>query len=406
MQTQLAAAPAVPDHVPRALIWNHDVDGYAAQLDDPYRVARVLHDGPEIVWASGAAWGMPGWLPTRFALVDEVFRDFKRFTSRDQTETKKMLDVDWALNPLEFDPPEHGVYRRILQPLFQPSVVNQRDARLRAICDDLMRPFLDKGGCEFVADFSTLFPSHVFLHIMGMPIGRLGEFRALEDGYVHETTFELRAEAMRAIMRVMGEIADEKRRSPGDDIISHIVTTELDGRPLNKGEVLGMCMLLYFGGLDTVVSQLGWYLRHLAQDQPLQARLRADPGKIPRATEEFLRLYGSTVSEDCEFHGVQMKAGDRIALPVFLAHRDPRQYSNPDQFDLDRPARHITFATGAHNCLGVHFARREINIVLERFLACFDNIRIAEGASVTWHTQGGSWGLDRLPLVWERRTAA
>jgi cytochrome P450 len=314
--------------------------------------------------------------------------------------------VDWALNPMEFDPPDHAIYRRVLQPWFQPSVINHLDATIREGCESIIRPFADRGHCEFVGEFASKFPSQITLKLLGLPLDRVDAFLELEHDYLRGEVAEKIA-AAGAILRCLEEVVEEKRRAPSDDLISRIVTAEIDGRRLNHGEVMGMCMLLYIGGLDTVTSSLGWYLRHLAQDQALQSRLRANPKEIPLAIEELLRLYGVSgtnrhVAKDCEFHGVTMKAGDRIAVPAMLAGRDPDRYQNPNVFDINRNNRHITFGTGVHNCLGSHLARREIRVVIEEFLARFTNIRIADGGTVAWLTEGiGPWGVSHLPLAWD-----
>jgi cytochrome P450 len=103
---------------------------------------------------------------------------------------------------------------------------------------------------------------------------------------------------------------------------------------------------------------------------------------------------------DLEFHGVPMKSGDRILLPTYLAGRDPAQFPNPDVVDPNRRPRHLTFATGIHFCIGAHLARREIRIVLEEILSRFRNIRIPEGETPTWQTDG-VWSMTRLPLIWD-----
>jgi cytochrome P450 len=189
-------------------------------------------------------------------------------------------------------------------------------------------------------------------------------------------------------------------------MVSMIANGEIDGRRLTDDEARGMCIMLYIGGLDSVTSGLGWYKRHLALDRELQVRLRRDPSLIPDAIEEFVRAYGTnstmrTLTADTTFHGVAMKQGDIVVLPTFFASRDPREYAAPHRFDIARRARSMTFATGAHNCAGVHLAKREIRIVLEEFLSRFDNIRIPEGQSAVWTTQT-IWGVKQLPLEWDK----
>jgi cytochrome P450 len=146
-------------------------------------------------------------------------------------------------------------------------------------------------------------------------------------------------------------------------------------------------------------------MRHLAIDQALQTRLRNRPQDIPAAVEEFTRAYGvsapsRTVAKDMVFHGVAMKKGEDVLLPTYLAGRDPRAWRNPHVIDLDRKPRHVTFGSGAHVCLGVHLAKREMRIMIESFLSRMNNIHIPEGEPFEYHTSS-TMGLDRLALAWD-----
>jgi cytochrome P450 len=184
-----------------------------------------------------------------------------------------------------------------------------------------------------------------------------------------------------------------------------IINGQVKGRSLDHGEIMGMVMVLYFGGLDTVLSSLGWYFRHLAMDPALQQRLRDNPDDIAGATDDLLRAYGvvgtrRTVVKDVEIDGVLLKKGDAVLMPGYLACRDERQYTNPHVVDPDRKTRHLTLATGVHNCLGAHLAKREIRIVLEEWLSRFQNIRITEGSEQAWDS-AGVWAMTKLSLAWD-----
>jgi cytochrome P450 len=139
----------------------------------------------------------------------------------------------------------------------------------------------------------------------------------------------------------------------------------------------------------------------------LQQRLRDDPGVINDAVEELVRAHGVVITarrviRDCEFHGVQMKTGDLIALPAATASRDPDEYAEPHLIDFDREnTRNLSFAAGPHRCIGSHLARREIKIAIEEWIARAPNLRldpqrpsVAHGSVVV--------GLETLPLRWDR----
>jgi cytochrome P450 len=405
MSTAAESLPWLPDHVAPDLAWDNLLYGYAGSFDDPFVGASTLHEGPDIIYAKGAYRDMPGWLLTRYDHIEEVFQDPTHFSSAGWAQTRTLFGVDWDQNPLEIDPPAHKGYRQILQPSFQPSAINQLESIVRQTACELIDKFKGNGGCEFVSEFSALFPSYIFLELMGMPREKLPEFMEWEKDLFRGSSDEIRAAGGRRIIKYMEDYSAERRARPKGDVVSKIVTARLGDRPLDHGEILGMCVLLYVGGLDTVMSSLGWYFRHLANDQTLQSRLKDNPQDIPLAVDEFLRAFGITGTRrrltcDYEFHGVLMKEGEWVTLPTYLASRDPRQYSDPHTIDIDRKARHLTLATGIHNCLGIHLAKREIKVVLEEFLSRFSNIRIPDGEQAEWHT-GVVWGLDRLPLVWD-----
>lgn len=397
---------AIPPHVPDALVWNHDINAFARELDDPFVATSRLYDGPDLIYSPGTARGNPCWIPTRYQLIHDIFMDAKRFSSEQNIGVNVLLGVDWRLNPLEIDPPAHMAYRQVLQPWFQPSAVKELEAMIRRVARELIAAFEDKGGCEYVDSFASLFPSYVFLELLGLPRSMLPQFFEWEHTFIRSPDIGARIAAARGIKDYLESYLEERRDDPRDDLVSAILSAQIKGRPLDHGEIMGMVMVLYFGGLDTVASSIGWYMRHLAMDRALQVRLRENPDEISGAVDDMLRAYGvvatrRTVTEDLSIGGVEMRKGDFVLMPGYLASRDPRQYDDPHTVDPARKARHLTLATGVHNCLGAHLAKREIAIVLEEFLARFDNIRIPEGEHDEWQTEG-VWAVTRLPLVWDR----
>jgi cytochrome P450 len=393
--------------VPPELFWDHSFAEFARELPDPYLAAARLHDGPDIIWAQDASYGNAGWILTRHALIREAFMDSEHFSSaRTSSAVGQLLGVTWRLNPLEFDPPVHQVYRQILNPYFSPRAVNGLDSAVREVCDALISQFERRGSGEFIDDFATAFPAYVFMALMGMPRAMLPQFLEWEQALMRGTENSARVTGARSILHYLESFADEQRANPQTDLMKGIFAARIDGNPLNADEVMGMLFLLYIGGLDTVYSTLGWVMRQLSGDPLLQERLRANSEDIPLAIDEFSRAFGvaapgRTVAKDFTFHGVSMRRGDTVLLPTYLASRDPRAFENPHVIDIDRRTRNnLSFATGPHTCLGMHLARREIRIVLEELLARLRNIRLPAGEPYEFHT-GSVLGIDRLRLVWE-----
>ncbi len=411
MATTPQSVTPVPNHVPPDIVWDRDYDEFAAEKPDPFRHVGELHDGPDVLWVRGLNNGpqgrRSGWLPTRYALIREVLTDTDHFASGGDEGMMSVIGADWKLIPLELDPPQQQQYRKVLEPFFSPASINALDASVREACDELIDNFDDPNGCEFASEFGEKFPSHIFLDLLGMPREKLPDFLRWERGMLRPEKPEQAVQAMTEIARYLETFITGQKNNPRSDLMKGIVSARFMGeRPLTDTEMLSICYILYIGGLDTVYSTLGWIMWHVAQDKPLQDRLRDNPDDITKAVEELLRAYSAAstqrrVKRDMNFHGVEMRAGDIVQVSLPLAARDPQAYEDPHRVDIDRPTRHIAFGTGPHTCLGLRLAKREIRIVLEAFLSRFRNIRIPAGEMHSFHT-GNVFGIDRLPLEWDR----
>ena len=395
----------VPDHVPADLVWDHDYEAFASEDRDPFRRVGQLHSGPDILWARVIDRRNSGWIPTRNVLIREVLTDHEHFSS-EHGQFMAAIGRDWKLIPLEYDPPQQQLYRKALEPFFSPSNVNALDGAVRKACDELIAGFKDENSCEFVGEFAERFPSYIFLDLMGMPRERLADFLAWERGMLRPASAAQQVAAMTSILAYLEEFVREQTRKPTSDLMKGIVSARYNNeRPLTDTEMLSVCYLMYIGGLDTVYSTLSWIFWYLAHDLALQNRLRENPSDMTAAIEELLRAFSAASSQrrvvkDLDFHGVRMRAGDRVLTSLPLAGRDPQAYDDPHTVDIERPARHIAFGTGPHTCLGLRLAKREIRIALEAFLSRYSNLRMPKGATYTFHTSN-VFGIDHLPLEWD-----
>ena len=395
-----------PDHVPPELYWDNDLIAFTAELDDPFVAGGRLHDGPDMIWAREVGFGRSAWIPTRYALQEEVFSDYENFTSEGIMGLNEMLGVDWAMIPIELDPPRQTLYRQVINPLFSPRAVNGMEADIRATCDALISAFEPRGECEFISEFSIKFPTYVFLSFMGLPRDMAPQFLEWDHTLWRSEDPEVRTHCARAILHYLEGFVEEQRGNPASHFMRGLFEGTIEGRPLTTDEILGISYLVYTAGLDTVYSSLGWYMRHLAGDQALQERLRANPDDIPKAANELLRAFCvvsgvRTATRDMDFHGVDVRRGDLVCLPTYIAARDPRAFDDPHRIDIDRQPKVLAFGTGHHTCVGAHLARREIKIVLESFLSRFRNIRIPEGEAYRYHSGAAVVGVDYLPLTWD-----
>jgi cytochrome P450 len=196
----------------------------------------------------------------------------------------------------------------------------------------------------------------------------------------------------------------KRKVEPGDDLLSDLLHSEVEGVPVEESVVLGVAALVLIAGVDTTWSAIGSSLWHLAGHPDDRRRMVAEPDVMPLAVEELLRAYSPVtmarvVTEDVEFEGCPMKAGDKVLMNFPAANRDPDAFDNADQVVLDRELnRHVAFGSGIHRCAGSNLARMELRVALEEWLRRIPEFRLADGAEVTW-AGGQVRGPRQLPVV-------
>jgi cytochrome P450 len=323
-------------------------------------------------------------------------------------------DPPYKWIPIMLDPPDHTKWRRVLGLYFSPGRTERLESDQRQFARDLIQSFLDRGECDFYAEFAAVFPTTIFLQIMGLPIDRLRDFMVWEDKILHGTTDSDpdRSIAFGAMMEVMGYfqgLITERRDDPssrGDDIVSHAINWEIDGEPAKDEDVLSCMLLLFMAGLDTVAAQLSYSFFHLATHDDDRKRLIDDPTLVPGAVEELLRAYpivqtARKATQDFEFHGCPVKTGDMVSFPLGMAGRDPNEYDDAREVSLDREnPRHISFGAGPHRCLGSHLARQELVVALQEWHKLIPDYRISDLDAVVEHS-GGVYSIEKLPLAWD-----
>lgn len=388
--------------------WSMQDDPDAARC--PFRAGAKLHDGPDIFFKRGEAHvraaGLGGnWVVTRHALQEEILLDPAAFSSHLSIGFSRLIGDDWPLVPLELDPPEHALYRKLIAPWFSPAKAKALQGEIRALAVRLIDGVLADGGCDFMVAFGRPYPVTVFLLMMDLPVDQMPIFLHWEEDLLRGATLEARAAAAQAIKDYLLTVIADRRRAPGDDMISYLIAAEVDGAPIPPDRLLGLCFMLFVGGLDTVASSLGFIFRELALRPELQTQLRADPALINPTTDEFIRAFGVVTTfryatRDMDFHGVAIGKGDLIELPLGLASRDGSFHQSPHEVDFARRAkRSITFSTGPHTCAGMHLARIELRIALEEWTQRVPLLRLADPDAIRTASES-VWAIETLPLAW------
>jgi cytochrome P450 len=396
----------VPDHVPADRIIPYDLLRISSPADDPFSVMESLRARGRVLYTPTHFSSRVGaWVLTHAEDIRNVLQNPQLFSSKGVSGFSKLLGEDWDMVPLEIDPPRHAQFRAILNPLMAPAKVAEMAAGIRASCVELIEAVRDQGGCDFMTAFARPFPVRIFLQLMGLPLDMFDSFLKWNNSLLFAASLEERVAAARSIKDYLVELIEIRRREPVGDFVSTAVRAEMGGKPLSENDILGICYLLFVGGLDTVAASLGFHFRHLARHSEQQDLLRREPGAIPEAVEELLRAHSVVMvsrfaTADTELGGMSIKKGDCIAIYTCFASFDPAEAERPQSVEFSRsPNRHIAFSYGPHRCLGSHLARRELAIALEEWTRRVPKFRIPEGAAVNMHA-GVVFGLDSLPLAW------
>jgi len=394
----------IPDHVPGELVRVINFAFGPGTATAPHQTLAKLHDGPRTFFNVGDPFNPPGWVPVRGDDIRAILQDPATFSARKSVRFSELIGEDWDLIPSETDPPEHTVYRTMLNPAFSPKRMQDLDGRARERAMGLIQDLRGQSSCEFMTAFGRAFPVSIFLTLMGLPPANVELFYKWMHDVLHGEDMQTRSSGAAEVAAYLRRVGGERRGQPGDDLISIVVNSKVHGRELNDDEVIGFLFLIFGGGIDTVAASLGFVFLHLARDPDLQAQLRADPTLIPDAVEEFLRRYSLVsvrrrVLRDVEAAGVSMKQGDWVHLMTPLASLDPQAFADPLALDIRRsPNRHTAFSVGPHRCIGSHLARRELVIALEEWLPRLPPFRLAPGEA--YRTHGGLLGVDHLNLEW------
>jgi cytochrome P450 len=411
----LSVSPAVskPAHVPDSVVYDFDYFADPAYLRDPHeRVRDLLRTAPPVFWTPRNGGH---WMLISHAAIFNAARDVETFSSEviPRVQIKEMLSRLPAgtphipqVVPITVDPPEHAKYRGPLNRPFSPKAINALKDSIRELANKQIDEVIDRGHCDFMREIAEPVPVRVFLKMLGLPLERMDEYRELVRQHLGDPEPDPRntLKKLWKITASMKETILARKDDPQDDLISLLWKTELDGKPMDIDGMEDFCVVLFIAGLDTVMNGMGHGMRHLARHPELQAELRANPQLIPAATEELLRRYTFTipprrVARDVVLEGAPMKAGDRAMLFLPAADLDPKEYANPEQFDLKRETVHIAFNAGPHRCLGSHLARVELQIVYEQMLARLPEFRLDPANPPTFHG-GHVVGVDSLHLLW------
>ena len=388
---------ALPDHVPEALVTNIDYfDMPGGEIDPQMSWKNAFSGKGPLTWSPyhGGHWIATG------SEVMKFFADFKHWSSR----IIAIPPTDGIMLPIQADPPHHAEHRANIAPMLSQSAVDLMEPMVRELTIELIEGFRTKGECEFVSEFCLQLPLTIFLRMVNLPIeDRLFLLHQIEVGGSNPDIAE-RTAAHHRLHDYLTRWVRERRENPGEDAISVVNRGTFQGKQYTEAQVLSTLTVLMHGGLPTVAAVLGFMTLHLARTPEHRDYIRAHMDDLSPIVQEFLRRYsvnnlGRELTTDLEYKGVTLKAGDRIMLSPSLFNLDESINQNAESIDFSRPARHITFGSGRHTCVGAFLARKELAVFLEEWLIRIPDFEV-DPARPPKLRSGPANAVDELWLKW------
>jgi len=369
--------------------FSSDEAHYGDHIDPNPAIASWRSEGTVLPGSFRERIGLPSpMLPDRkyftvigTAEIDTILSDLKRFSNAAYAFN---IGATFGMGSLSvMDPPEHTRWRRIFQKIFLPQHVKTwGDTIVDPVVHDLMGKFLDKGEADLVEDFALRYPFQVIYRQLDLPQEVEEKFQRLAIGQTDYLNSDKAVEAGEKLGEYFRELVAYRREHPGDDLVTMLATTEVDGEYLPELVLLSFLRQLMNAAGDTTYRSTCVLLTALLDNPDQLEAIRQNRDLIPAAIEEAVRWDGPVnaplrmATQDMELGGVHIPAGSLLDVMTGAANRDPAIYENPDKFDIFRPKKaHYAFVRGPHICVGQHLARVEMTRAMHAILDHLPNIR-------------------------------
>lgn len=397
----------------------------AATLRNPHAIFARLRAEDPVHWSEP----MSGWIVTTYDDITDGLTDSSTFSAERLTNVRKHLPApaqNAAAEILRYlqswmvfrDPPDHTRLRRHMAAVLNLPTFEALRPMIARLTNDLLDGLPEGAPIDMLRQFSILLPGMVVMELMGVDRDRLLEVKGWSDDMMLfigsargvPDKYERARRGATEMAGLFREIIARRRSEPRDDMLSHLIASEVNGQMLGDDELIGCLMMVLNGGHETTANLINSSLLALTANPDAADWLRANPDGMTTAVEEFLRYdspilsVGRIVTEDTELGGRQMAAGERAFFMLLSANRDADAFDEPDRLDVTRnPNPHMAFGKGPHFCLGTPLARIEGQVVLAEILNRFRRIELAEPVeNIAWINSLVTRGPSRLPLILSR----
>ena len=355
---------------------------------------------------------------SRYQDVKEILRDTAMWSSKFGPGTA-YADPNAPNALVNVDPPEHDFQLKLVNKAFTRQSINALEPDIAAYVRQLVDGLKPKGRADLMRDFAM----HIPLFVISKMLGVNPDDGLMFRGWVEELTMGVFGDADPAVIqRVQGEFGGyfmnevQKRHQVieaggtlGDDLITRLLTAEVDGKKLEPARVLGFISFLLVAGSGTTTMLVCNTIHHLLENPDQMANVLANPDLIPAAAEESMRFTAPvhglfrTNNEDVTLHGVTIPKDSKVMCMFAAANLDESQFSEPDRFNVERDQnelrKQLGFGWGTHICTGAPLARMEARIALTEVLSRLPNLRADGPAAQT--APSVLYGFDHLPVAWD-----
>ena len=374
-------------------------------LANPYPYFSSLREEDPIHWNAK----LKSWIITRYDDVRSILSSdnitvdrLNTFYSKLPSDEAKLLEEIvkylnlWAAFR---NPPDHTRIRKIMMVAFTRKSITEMQPKINAITDATLSKLKNINEIDLVNNYASPIPALTIMHLLGVPIDMLGEFKSWSDDMSKfiggarndKHKYEKASRGCRKMVSFFREIIKERRKNPSEGFLMDLINASVENDKFSDDELIATCMLILFAGHETTTNLISNGILTLIRNPLELKKLLKNPNLIDPTIEEIMRFDGPTnslvrnVERDHKLHDKELKKGDRVFAMVSSANRDENIFSEPDIFKIDRsPNRHLTFGYGPHLCIGAALAREEGRIAISNFFQHYPKTKLRADNSYQW----------------------
>ena len=378
----------------------------------PFEALGRLRESEPIARYEGGAVD-PFWLVTRHADIEAISKDSTQWLNGPRTVLHNARGAPKRINSLpQMDGAEHAQHRRAIQNWFNPVRIRRLEERARAVAREIVDSIAKKRSADLVEELAAPHPLWLMCEILGIPpaehaqVLRVAKTLFAPPGPYAGEQRESLVMTVEEVFDYSRHVVQRRRANPSDDLVSALLAIETEGRPISEHETLSHLLVLISAGHDTTASAVSGGLLALIRHPESLALLQKRSDLMAKAVDEMIRYVTPTTNfirtavKKVEMGGVRIEAGDDVCLHYAAANRDPRVFSDPDRFQIDRqPNRHHGFGVGPHNCVGQMLAKTEMRTIFAELIPRIKSISL--DGDLKWTRAVWISALETLPASFE-----